>query len=193
LAKSTNHETSCYAVLFTPLSLYPSSAQISSLALCPQTPSVLNVRDQVSHPYRATGKFVVLSSRVILWLTVSWSVYLGVRHPFRTRDQFFFLSWIILDGFWFNDVGRFLWREVRSALLSWVPFIDSILETPPTWRVMFLYLFPPGTRYCLLSVHFIAWCIYSSYMHNTCIGPRLVQAHYIILVSWRVVQVATQI
>jgi hypothetical protein len=78
------------------------------------------------------------------------SVCLGVRHPFRTRDQFFFLSWIIFRRFWFNDVGRFLWREVGSVVLSWVQFIDSIFETPPTWRVMCICF--PRNRVAQLSI-----------------------------------------
>jgi hypothetical protein len=49
---------------------------------------------------------------------------------------------LFLDGYWFNDVGRFLRREVASVVLSWAHLIDSAFETPPTWRVMFLYLFP---------------------------------------------------
>jgi hypothetical protein len=53
--KSTNHEALRYAVFFNLL-------YISSL-FGPNTPglcSSLNVRDQVSHPYRTTGKIIVL-------------------------------------------------------------------------------------------------------------------------------------
>jgi hypothetical protein len=46
-----------YAVFSTLPSPHPSSVQISSSAPCSQTPSV---RDQVSHPYRTTGKITVL-------------------------------------------------------------------------------------------------------------------------------------
>jgi hypothetical protein len=42
----------------------PSEAQIFSLEPCSQTPSrlfsFLNVRDQVSHPYKTTGRIMVL-------------------------------------------------------------------------------------------------------------------------------------
>jgi hypothetical protein len=69
---------------------------------------------------------------------------------------------LFLDSYWSNDVGRLLWREVGSVVLSWAHFIDSIFETPPTWRVMFLY-FPQeqGSPVvcCLSNIHFIAWCM----------------------------------
>jgi hypothetical protein len=44
-------------------SSHPSSGQISSSAPCSQTPlfcSSLSVRDEVSLPYRATGKIIIL-------------------------------------------------------------------------------------------------------------------------------------
>jgi hypothetical protein len=44
-----------------------------------------------------------------------------------------------------------MWRrlcpEVGSVVYNRAYFIDFIFETPPTWRVMFLYLFPPGKGY----------------------------------------------
>jgi hypothetical protein len=52
---------------------------------------------------------------------------------------------LFIDSYWFNNVGRLLWREVGFVVLSWAYFIDSVFETPPTWKVMLLYLFPPGT------------------------------------------------
>jgi hypothetical protein len=67
--------------------------------------------------YKSIQRTYTVQVQVTLRPTVSRSVYLGVRHPFRTRDQFPFLSWIILDGFWFNDVGCFLWREVGFLTL----------------------------------------------------------------------------
>jgi hypothetical protein len=65
LAKSTNDEALHYVVFSILLSPHLSSVQISSSAprFQPPSPSLwssLNVRDQVSHPYRTTGKIVVL-------------------------------------------------------------------------------------------------------------------------------------
>jgi hypothetical protein len=62
--------------------------------------------------------------------------------PFGPATNFSSFLELVLDGFWFNYVGCLLWREIRSVVLNSVQFIDSIFETPPTWRVMFLYLFP---------------------------------------------------
>jgi hypothetical protein len=59
-----NHEAVRYAVFSILLSPHLSSVQTSSSAPCFQTPphlsSSLKVRDQVSHPYRTTGKIIVL-------------------------------------------------------------------------------------------------------------------------------------
>jgi hypothetical protein len=66
---------------------------------------------------------------------------------------------LFLDDFWFNDVGRLLWREVGSVVLSWVQFIDLIFETHPTWMSLYLYHQEQGSPvvYCLLDVYFIAF------------------------------------
>jgi hypothetical protein len=53
--------------------------------------------------------------KVILRSTVSRPVYLGVRHPSGTRDQFF-LSLFCIDNSGFPNVGRPLWREDGSII-----------------------------------------------------------------------------
>jgi hypothetical protein len=40
--------------------------------------------------------------KVVLRPTVSRSVYLGVRHPFGTRGQYFFFLKLFLDPYWFD-------------------------------------------------------------------------------------------
>jgi hypothetical protein len=76
--------------------------------------------------------------------TVSRPVCLGVRQPSRTRDQFLFLSSIIfrqlLIQWWATSLTR---SRVCSFELN--IFYCLEFETPPTWRAMFLYLFPPGS------------------------------------------------
>jgi hypothetical protein len=55
-------------LLIMQFSPYLSSVQISSSAPCfrtPLSPSSLNVRDQASHPYRTTGKIIVLHMLII--------------------------------------------------------------------------------------------------------------------------------
>jgi hypothetical protein len=57
--------------------------------------------------------------KVILRPTISRPVRLGVRLPYGTRDQFFsFLLQEFSDMHRFVDVGRPLWREVRSVLFN---------------------------------------------------------------------------
>jgi hypothetical protein len=57
--------------------------------------------------------------KVILRPTVSRPVCLGVKNPSGTRDQFFpFSLWLFLDSCWFVDVGRPLWREIGSVVIS---------------------------------------------------------------------------
>jgi hypothetical protein len=79
-------------------------------------------------------------------------VRLGVRPLSRTLDQFFFLLEIL---FYFVAPsltrGRVCNLPLMLVLASAVPrdsrpyFIVPILETPPTWRDRFPYLYPPGT------------------------------------------------
>jgi hypothetical protein len=64
LAKSARYEASHYAVFSSILSLNLSHIQTFS-APCPQmptvyVPSLVSERDQVSYPYRTTGRFIVL-------------------------------------------------------------------------------------------------------------------------------------
>jgi hypothetical protein len=90
-----------------------------------------------------------------------WTIYSWCEAPLSDPRPIFLPFFKFLDGFWFSDVGRFLWPEVGSVVLSWVQFIGSVFKTPPTWRVMFLYLFPQeqGSTvvYCILNAHCIAW------------------------------------
>jgi hypothetical protein len=89
---------------------------------------------------------------------VSRPVRPGVRRPSGTRDQFFFLLEIFfrqLRVCYFVAPsltrGRVCNLLLLLSLASAVPrdsrpyFIVPILETPPTWRVRSLYLYPPGT------------------------------------------------
>jgi hypothetical protein len=65
--KSTSYEAPHYVVFSTLPSLHLSSVQLFSsntLSLC----SSLNVRDQVSHPYRTTGKIIVLYILIFMFL-----------------------------------------------------------------------------------------------------------------------------
>lgn len=59
------------AVSFSPLSPRRSSGQTSSLALYSRTLSLcssLSVKDHVSHPYKETGKIVVLDILILMFL-----------------------------------------------------------------------------------------------------------------------------
>jgi hypothetical protein len=67
LEKSTSYEAPRYVVFSTLLSLHLSSVQIFSSTPC----SSFNIRDQVSHPYRATGKIIVLFILIFKFLD-SW-------------------------------------------------------------------------------------------------------------------------
>jgi hypothetical protein len=51
--------------------------------------------------------------------------------PLGPATNFSFFLELFLDRYWFNDVGRLLWREVGSVVFSWEQCIDSIFETPP--------------------------------------------------------------
>jgi hypothetical protein len=62
-SKKKKDEAPRYAILSTLPSLHPSPFQIFSTAPCSQTPclcSSLNIRDQVSHPYRTTRNIIAL-------------------------------------------------------------------------------------------------------------------------------------
>jgi hypothetical protein len=96
--------------------------------------------------------------------TVSRSVRLGFRHPSGTRDKIFFLFEIIFGQlrvcyFVASSLTRgrvcnlllLLALAIAEPLGSESPqdsrpyFIVPILETPPTWRARFPYLYPPVT------------------------------------------------
>jgi len=59
--KHTDYEASHYAVFFS--SLLPLSAPISI---------TFSVRDQVSHPYKITGKIIVLYVLIFMFLEQRW-------------------------------------------------------------------------------------------------------------------------
>jgi hypothetical protein len=74
--------------------------------------------------------FFMYNLHVIILSKITMTpVCLGVRHPFRTCDQFSSFRKLFLDSYWFNDVGHLLWRAVGSVVLSWAYFIDSVFET----------------------------------------------------------------
>jgi hypothetical protein len=83
------------------------------------------------------------SSQIVLWPTVSRPVCLGVRHPFRTRDQFSLLLSLIIfiESYGFSDVGRPLWREVGSVFFSfcWASPAQPLSGLSPT-GLIFLFL-----------------------------------------------------
>jgi hypothetical protein len=65
-----------FAMQFSPPSCHPSSVQISSSAPFSNTLSLccsLNATDQVSHPYRITGKTIVLYIRRLRRIKLEWS------------------------------------------------------------------------------------------------------------------------
>jgi hypothetical protein len=75
LEKSTSCEAPQYAVFSNLLSLHLSLVQIFSLC------SSLNVREQVSHPYRTTGKIIVLHILIFMFLDI------------RREDKMFWTKW----------------------------------------------------------------------------------------------------
>jgi hypothetical protein len=92
--------------------------------------------------------------------TVNRPVCLGVRRPSGTRDQFLFLLEMFFRQLWvcyfvapFLARGRVCNLLVLLILASVVPrdwrpyFIVPILETPPTWRARFPYLYLPRTSW----------------------------------------------
>jgi hypothetical protein len=95
------------------------------------------------------------TSQVILRPTVSRPVYLTVRHPTRPATKFSFCSSLVLDSYWFSDVGRPLWREVGSVVFSFFSFLLGIASagflSSESHRthvhillILFLSLPPPG-------------------------------------------------
>jgi hypothetical protein len=80
--------------------------------------------------------------KVILRQTVSRPVCLDVRHPSGTHGQFFsFFLYIFFDSYRFLDVGRPLWREVRSVAFSfcWVSPAEPFSELSPMGLMSILY------------------------------------------------------
>jgi hypothetical protein len=94
--------------------------------------------------------------RTVLYCVLTWFAS-QVKSSYITTDgQSASLSWcqaplsdpatnfssflgLFLDSYWFNNLGRLIWREVTSVVLCGTHFIDSIFKTPP----------PEGLCYCI--------------------------------------------
>jgi hypothetical protein len=131
-----------------------SNSWLTVHSLPPSSETAFNCR-----PLTLTNFFVKV--KVILRLTVSRPVRLGVKHPSGTRDQFFFLleiffrqlrvCYFVAPSLTRGRVCNLLFlldlasgsesprRESRPY------FIFQILETPPTCRARSPYLYPPET------------------------------------------------
>jgi hypothetical protein len=74
LMERTSYEAPHYAIFSSLPSLPPSKVRIFSLTTCSQTPSILcfslSVRDQVSHPYKTTGKIMGLYILIFKFLEI---------------------------------------------------------------------------------------------------------------------------
>jgi hypothetical protein len=115
-----------------PMSQLPASNSNSS--------QVLNCRNRLSlthQPTRSTPLTELV--KVILRLTVSRPVFLGIKHPSGAQDTFLLLS----DSCRFIDVGRLLWREDGSVVYSWC------------WPSPVQLYFPPINS----SSHFASWVL----------------------------------
>jgi hypothetical protein len=127
---------------------------------------------------------LIFSVEGILWLTVSHSVLVSGHH-LGSETNFSFSSMEIIfrpSRFFFN--GRPFSQQDGSVFYSccWASPAQSFfclcptelmtvshclnLETSPTWKARFLYLFPPGTgspilnpgiALCLINLHVIIW------------------------------------
>jgi hypothetical protein len=89
---------------------------------------------------------VKVKVKVILRLTVSRPVRLGVRHPAGTRDQFFPSSlWLFLDICGFVEVRFPIWREAVSVVFSFfrASLAQSFSDLSPT-RLMSIFYYLEG-------------------------------------------------
>jgi hypothetical protein len=79
--------------------------------------------------------------KVILRLTVSRPVCLGVRHPSGLHDQFSPSFLNIIDRYGVVDVGHLLWREVGSVIFicCWASLAQSFLGLSPAGPIIIFY------------------------------------------------------
>jgi hypothetical protein len=106
----------------------------------------------------------IVEVEVNLRQTVGQPVCLGVRHPSGTGDQFLLFLEISFRQLWvcyfiapsLTEDGSVIYCTIASGPCqrshSWVevtrnsqPYLTVSSETPPTWRAMSQYLYPPGT------------------------------------------------
>jgi hypothetical protein len=117
-----------------------------SLSLC----SSLNVRDQFSHPYKTTGKFIVLHFPVFIFLDSRREDKRFWTELYQALSEFNLLlisSWI---RFWFvTVVPKYLncstfSKDLLSIFMSWIcpAVIIIILLLFPNWLSSLLYNYP---------------------------------------------------